>query len=396
MSVSRQGEAQNWIQQFLQRPQQVFLRRACFQIHLWAGVIVSLYIAAIGISGSILVFKDELMPRPKLKHSQPAAQTCTPTSLLRAVKAAATSHPEDAPVLASCPTPSNPYYQINLQANGTRTVTVYVEPSSDRVAGEIDQQATWVGFVDRFHLDLLLSRNGRKWNGVGAGALIVLVISGLVIWWPGIRNWTRGWKVNFGLNWKRINFDLHSAIGIWTIAFTTIWAVTGVYFAWEAPFERVIEKIPPITTARYPEKEVEAATLRAATSPVGGFDLVSTLAKAAADTPGTQLEGFFYGPAEAPIFTVYMAHGQLGDYANTDFVYFNQHNGEHLLTWYRGVNRTFGDWLLWLFVPLHFGTSFGIVGKIIWAAAGPAFPALSTTGLLMYWNRWLSKQLRYG
>ena len=36
---------------FVQRPQQVWLRKALFQIHLWTGILVGLYIIAIGISG---------------------------------------------------------------------------------------------------------------------------------------------------------------------------------------------------------------------------------------------------------------------------------------------------------------------------------------------------------
>lgn len=394
MNAQTQTQSQSWLHRYVHRPQQVFLRRACFQIHLWAGVLISLYIAAIGISGSILVFKDEFMPRPKLARSQPELQLCSPQSLLLAMDAAAQFHPKSSPVLATCPTGANPFYQINVKKSDERTVTVYVDPSTNAVAGEIDQQASWVGIIDRFHLDLLLRRNGRQWNGVGAAILVALVLSGLVIWWPGPRNWTRAVKVNFRLNWKRISFDLHSAIGIWTVIFTVTWALTGIYFAWESPFERVIAEISRITTARYPEEAIRAATLQAAASPVIGFDLKATLDEAIVQTPGTRLEGFFFGSAEAPLFTVYMAHGQLGDYANTYFVYFNQHNGEHLLTWYRGINRTAGDWMLWLLVPLHFGTSFGMAGKVVWATSGLAFPLLAITGLLMYWNRWLSKRFR--
>lgn len=393
MSETGNRPRQSWFVRFLQRPQQVFVRRACFQIHLWAGVFVSLYIAAIGISGSILVFKDELMPRPKLSSPETARVSCTPTSLISAMNAAVESHRGAVPVLASCPIQANPFYQVNVRTTEADAFTVYVDPGTNRVAGELNQQASWVGYVERFHLDLLLTRNGRQWNGVGAATLVVLSATGLVIWWPGIRNWMRAFKINLALNRKRINFDLHSAIGIWTLVFTVIWAVTGVYFAWETPFERAIASISPITTARYPEGAIQKATIETANTANSGFDPKRALDKALAQTPGTRLEGFFFGSSESPIFTVYMAHGDLGDYANTDFVYFNQRTGEHLLTWYRGANHTLGDWILWLFVPLHFGTSFGIIGKIAWALLGVAFPILAGTGLLMYWNRWLSKQV---
>jgi uncharacterized iron-regulated membrane protein len=387
------SQPQGWLRSFVHRPRQMFLRRACFQVHLWAGVIVALYICAIGISGSILVFKDELMPRPRLSGSG-FAVPCTPASLVAALNAAQRQLPDYAAVLATCPTAANPFYQVNLKPANLPAITLYIDPTTDRVAGAIDQDSTWIAFIDRFHLDLLLRRNGRQWNGLGAAILIALVLSGLIIWWPGIRNWTRALKVNLHLNWKRINFDLHSALGIWTVFFVFTWALSGIYFAWEAPFEHAIALLSPITTARYPAEDIARLAARPISPSASTFDLTATLQHAAAACSPARLEGFFYGSGRAPIFTVYMARGARGDYANTDFVYFDQFNGSLLLNWRRGVNHTLGDWLLWLAVPLHFGTSFGMPGKFLWALAGLAFPALAVTGLLMYWNRWLSKRLR--
>ncbi len=400
MSVSTQprskptSQPRGWLRRFVQRPHQLWLRRACFQIHLWAGVLMALYICAIGISGSILVFFDELMPRPHFAASAPIAP-CTPDSLVAALQAAQHQHPNYTPVLASCPTPGNSFYQVNLRPDGQPTVTLYVNPNTNRVAGENNQDTTWLGVVERFHVDLLLEKNGRQWNGAGAAILLALAITGLVIWWPGIRNWARAIKVNFALSWKRINFDLHSAIGFWTLLFTLVWALTGIYFAWETPFERAISLLSPITTARYPAEDIARFEARPIVAQPPTFDLTSTLEHAVSESHGARLEGFFFGSGRAPIFTVYMAHRAMGDYANTDFIYFDQLSGQLLLNWRRGENHTLGDWLLWLAVPLHFGTSFGMTGKILWAAAGIAFPALAITGILMYWNRWLSKRVTW-
>src|SRR5579864_1642323 len=49
------------LQQWLRRPQNVFLRRALFQIHLWRGIGAGLYILFIGVTGSVLVFRPELL-----------------------------------------------------------------------------------------------------------------------------------------------------------------------------------------------------------------------------------------------------------------------------------------------------------------------------------------------
>ena len=46
------------LQQFVQRPQGVWLRKAIFQIHLWTGIAVGLYVVAISVSGSALFFRN--------------------------------------------------------------------------------------------------------------------------------------------------------------------------------------------------------------------------------------------------------------------------------------------------------------------------------------------------
>ena len=74
------------------------------------------------------------------------------------------------------------------------------------------------------------------WNGVGAAFLLLLNATGMVIWWPGIRNWKRALTVDFARNWRRINFDLHVSVGFWTILIASFWAVSGIYFGWPRKF----------------------------------------------------------------------------------------------------------------------------------------------------------------
>ena len=47
-------------QQWLRRPQNVWLRRTLFQIHLWTGIGLGLYVVAISITGSAIVFRNEM------------------------------------------------------------------------------------------------------------------------------------------------------------------------------------------------------------------------------------------------------------------------------------------------------------------------------------------------
>src|SRR6187200_1526262 len=47
-------------QRWARQPQRVWLRRALFQIHLWTGLGLGLYLVMLSVTGSALVYRNEL------------------------------------------------------------------------------------------------------------------------------------------------------------------------------------------------------------------------------------------------------------------------------------------------------------------------------------------------
>src|SRR5262245_30828373 len=58
MVVSR-DEMTTW-ERWVRQPQKIWLRRALFQVHLWSGIAIGLYIFMISVTGSVLVYRNEL------------------------------------------------------------------------------------------------------------------------------------------------------------------------------------------------------------------------------------------------------------------------------------------------------------------------------------------------
>ena len=55
---------------YFQQPYALRWRKALFQVHLWIGVIIGLYVIAICASGCVLVFEQSLLnDRPQLAQS---------------------------------------------------------------------------------------------------------------------------------------------------------------------------------------------------------------------------------------------------------------------------------------------------------------------------------------
>src|SRR3954452_24001585 len=57
--MSGSGQITVW-QSWVRQPQKVWLRRALFQIHLWTGITLGLYVFMISVTGSVLVYRNEL------------------------------------------------------------------------------------------------------------------------------------------------------------------------------------------------------------------------------------------------------------------------------------------------------------------------------------------------
>ncbi len=49
----------NW-QRWIRQPQTTWLRKATFQVHLWSGIAIGLYVLLVSVTGSVLVYRNEL------------------------------------------------------------------------------------------------------------------------------------------------------------------------------------------------------------------------------------------------------------------------------------------------------------------------------------------------
>ena len=185
----------SFFERWLRKPQNTFLRRAVFQVHLWSGMLLGLYITAVCVSGSVIVFRIDLYDQMAPINTKPGIQL------------------------------------------------VY----------------RFLRWMDDLHGNLLFGHEGMVVNAIGGFLTALVCLTGLVIWWPGIEKWRRAMVVHAGVGWKRLMFDLHSAVGFWTFAMLFMWGVTGGYFVFPEPFRDAIEYFTPIYPPASPAPQVQQA-----------------------------------------------------------------------------------------------------------------------------------------
>jgi len=311
--------------------------------------------------------------------------------IITVIDNAHTAYPSARVLSALTPTEIDPTFVVTMQHGDQSRAQfrVAAHPATGQVLGIMPKGDSWVSVVERLHVNLLIGRIGRKLNGIAAGSLILLNVTGLVVWWPGIRSWTRAIKVDFHRNWRRINFDLHRAAGFWTLAIVSVWAISGVYFAWPGEMIELIKQFSPVITARPPAVRVQPKSVESAP---GLHDII---AQARLADPGTTLKGIALPASPRSPLLIFMRRGNGIGYEYADTLYFDPYNGKHLTTWRYGINQSLGDWFIWLQVPLHFGTYWGLGIKMLWAVLGLVVPLLTVTGAVMYWNRALRRKWKH-
>lgn len=133
-------------------------------------------------------------------------------------------------------------FQIHLWIGSAAALYVFFMSLSGSLIVFRNEFSRWssVETIVRFHSNLLSGRVGRAINGIGGLALLVLCLTGAVIWWPGVKHWRRSLTVNWRAHFARINWDLHSAVGFWCWIWLLVWAVSGIYFAFPGPFSLLL------------------------------------------------------------------------------------------------------------------------------------------------------------
>ena len=221
------------------------IRKVLFQVHLWTGIGFGLYVVVISLTGSLLVFRVEYY-----KYFRPGT-TVAARSTERlsddAVKAAAERvYPAfKVTTVAQRRRQRTAPAEVYLEGNGTKLHRLF-DPYTGEDLGNAEPRATQLfEKVAQLHDNLLGGRTGRTINGLGGVVLVVMSLTGMWIWWPSLKNWRRGMMVRWTSNWKRFNWDLHSAMGFWTFAFVFMWAITSVYMVFPDPFLAVVDYLQP-------------------------------------------------------------------------------------------------------------------------------------------------------
>jgi len=355
----------------------VTLRRLLLKVHLYAGLATGTFLIVVAFTGSILAFAPDYdrWLNPSLWNITARHTVVSEQTLIEGLQrrfAGGDPATQIAEIALSGPNTA----QVVTLANGVR---VFVDPYAGTVLGTRrgpTRLESFLLFVRVLHSGLLAGEWGRLTiDAVTAVVALIIIPLGIALWWNQKRA-----TVSWSSSWKRINWDLHSATGIYAGGFLLVLAVSGLFLGSEAPLY-LLTRSSPQPVATIPRSTIPDGTrlqegmsrppldsmLRAADRALPGAPTFRILLP---PRPRSSLQVFKLGPAGVGHSTVYLDQYTGAVIRVDDFSHAPRAYQAHMID-----------------QAIHMGAVFGLPVRILVALSGLTLVLLAISGTLIWWRR---------
>ena len=235
-------------------------------VHRWTGLFLALFLAIVGLTGTILAFgtKIDRLLNPELHAKRQPDKAVLP--LASFAEAAEAAYPHLTPAYYSIEDD-----QVTMMMRGrTNPATgqpypvevahLVLDPWTGKILGSSPMEGNWheaaplrqriLPFVYSLHTTLATG-SSTGWTFVGVVALIWTIDSLVAIWLTLPRGsgpfWIRfrqSWRIKWRANSARIHFDLHRATALW------LWPLLFV-FGWSSVRLGLLQVYEPVMHALF-------------------------------------------------------------------------------------------------------------------------------------------------
>ncbi|SHM52307.1 Uncharacterized iron-regulated membrane protein [Cyclobacterium lianum] len=212
------------------------IRKLLAKIHLFLGLGTGLLFTVIALSGAVYTWEPELS---RIAYQQEVKAMDLPFVSISEIRSTLQKHFPEGDFRTALYRDPESSIEVLLYVPGTY-YHAQINPYTAELIHLQDMNKGWLNYTKKLHRNLLLGNVGREIVHWVTLLALPLLISGLVIWWPG-RGWPR--KSSFRIKWsgppRKTNRDLHTNLGFyatWVLIFALI---TGIYWGFGAVRETI-------------------------------------------------------------------------------------------------------------------------------------------------------------
>jgi len=204
-------------------------------LHLWLGLLSSVIIFIVCLSGSIYAFKTQI---ENLIDSDVVYIKSNNNSSKIAIDTILNNFENQFGGATNITVfkENNKSILVSSFSKNNIGVSAYYNPISGELLGTKNQNSiAFFDFILEVHRFLLAGDVGKFINGVAVLMFIFLLFSGFIIWLPKrINQLKKSLKIKLDAKFYRVNYDLHRVLGFYSILLLFFISVTGLYvsFHW--------------------------------------------------------------------------------------------------------------------------------------------------------------------
>jgi uncharacterized iron-regulated membrane protein len=354
-------------------------------LHLWLGIASGIVVLIVAGTGSLLVFEEEL------EH--------TFRSSFFYIEAPANAARLPLDNLTAYVQKENPAYKVSIikvEPEVDRSVIyllgkgkgkdiknqlyVAVNPYTGKIIDSQPGNKRFFSVVLQLHRYLCMGEAGKLITGISCSIFTILIITGLILWWPKRNNRKQRFRVKWNASFKRLNWDLHAVLGFYVHIVLLMIALTGLVWSYKWVNNLLYIAFDGNTKQ---QKIVAPKSIAVENTGIAYLDQIITKTNEKLPYEGTITVRF----AEGDSLAISASKENRARHGNvSDFLYFQAGTAKLLKVRLYDDESKGTIARRWVY-PLHTGSIYGIPTKILALIAALVAATLPISGFLVWIGR---------
>jgi uncharacterized iron-regulated membrane protein len=350
-------------------------------LHLWPGLISSIIVLVVCVTGTILVYSDEIMELSagKARYVEKVLPNKLPSEELVKIAVGSVKGARQASYMVAFRDPSRSV-RFNVFSREAGLFLVYLDQYSGKVL-KVDKTIFFFYTTAHIHDSLFLGKTGQWIVDIATIIFLIEIITGIVLWWP--KKWKKSAiTIKWNAPWKRLSFDMHRIFGIYASVILLILISTGLIIAFE-PLKDATIKFLDGEDAHHWEHSV-SKDYNPSTARIAINTALSETFEKFPDKKEIKIALWEY--ESSPFFLLAATNrSALKSAESPELIYIDRRSGKINDSVPQSVIRGEKiDNMVWM---LHMGNWMGPIGKFLTFLGGLIACLLPITGFYIWWNK---------
>ncbi|MCV0425847.1 MAG: PepSY domain-containing protein [Roseibium sp.] len=200
---------------------------AAWRWHFYAGVFVIPFLMILAVTGMMMMYIGYIDGRDGEKITVAVPGNAEALSISEQAGRALASQPGGTLVEWLKGRAEDSASVFRIKNDGGQTM-VAVDPYTGDVLESWQRRQGWYDFADGIHSDLMLGTPGDRLLEIAAGLAIVLIVTGLYLWWPRDRSFLSALVPDLSEKGRVLWKTLHANVGVYLSVFLLLFLISGM------------------------------------------------------------------------------------------------------------------------------------------------------------------------